>query len=392
MLLPDTLAAKEFLAIYWQRRALALPAAIKTELPSITGDELGWLATQDDVESRIVFSEKRKSKTRYRVEHGPFESVFLEQLPEKNWTLLVQDVDKHLPDFRLWFDLVPFIPSWRIDDLMVSFAAPGGSVGPHQDNYDVFLCQGDGVREWRLGDHQTAAVDSSSTDLALLHEFETTETYRCSDRDVLYVPPGVPHWGIADECCVTYSIGMRAPSGAELYAGAERIFGTNSEIRADHSLSTFYSDRDLQADEAMEKGISNRAIERLREQEVLSASLATNQLAMILGSVVTDPKSWLDPESPTEENLQSVLPTSSDLIVHGMARLTAFSHGGEHFAFLNGEARSINRQCADFFEKATHRRQVEQQDINQLRKAETGNEFLTWMCTHGAFDLVGTPE
>ncbi|MGY8797002.1 MAG: hypothetical protein ACKVJN_18145, partial [Woeseiales bacterium] len=83
---------------------------------------------------------------------------------------------------------------------------------------------------------------------------------------------------------------------------------------------------------------------------------------------------------------------SSDLIVHGMARLTAFAHEGEHFAFLNGGARSINRQCADFFEEAAHRRQVEQQDINQLRKAETGNDFLTWMCTHGAFDLVGTPE
>ena len=119
-------------------------------MPVLEPDELAWLATLPDVESRLVFTEGTRANARYRVEHGPFEEQRLSELPQSNWTLLVQDVEKHLPDFRQWFECVTFVPDWRIDDLMISFAAPGGSVGPHQDNYDVFLCQGMGRREWRL--------------------------------------------------------------------------------------------------------------------------------------------------------------------------------------------------------------------------------------------------
>ena len=149
-----------------------MPGAMRSEsiapLPSLAPEELAWLATLDDVESRLVFTEQREGSTCYRVEHGPFEESMLSNLPQKDWTLLVQDVEKHLPDFRQWLTLVQFVPEWRIDDLMISFAAPGGSVGPHKDNYDVFLCQASGQREWRLASSGDTVPPANSEHLALL--------------------------------------------------------------------------------------------------------------------------------------------------------------------------------------------------------------------------------
>ena len=153
---PIDMSAERFLATCWQKTPLHLPGALDSESPALSGEELAWLATLDDVESRLVFTERHDGGTRYRVESGPFDEELLSSLPDSDWTLLVQDVEKHLPDFRQLLSLVPFIPDWRIDDLMISFAAPGGSVGPHKDNYDVFLCQGSGHREWRIDNNSSS--------------------------------------------------------------------------------------------------------------------------------------------------------------------------------------------------------------------------------------------
>ena len=179
--------------------------------PTVTRNELAWLATLDDVESRIVFTDRDGKTVRYRMQNGPFESELLQALPARDWTLLVHDVDKHLPATRKLFQLVPFIPDWRIDDLMISFAAPGGGVGPHRDNYDVFLCQGIGERDWRFTTENIAIDASASDDLHLLRPFEGGERHLCRRGDVLYLPPEIAHWGTAQRACITYSIGMRAP-------------------------------------------------------------------------------------------------------------------------------------------------------------------------------------
>ena len=134
--------------------------------PSISRNELAWLATLEDVESRLVFVDRNNNKCRYRAESGPFDPEYLRCLPTRDWTLLVHDVEKQLPAMRALFQHVPFIPDWRIDDLMVSFAAPGGGVGPHRDNYDVFLCQGIGIRNWRYTSDSVAADRQASDDLA----------------------------------------------------------------------------------------------------------------------------------------------------------------------------------------------------------------------------------
>ena len=188
--LPENLTAETFLKRYWQKQPLFMPAALNRVRPSITRNELGWLATLEDVESRLVFVERSSNRCRYRAETGPFEPEYLQDLPKRDWTLLVHDVEKHLPAMRALFQHVPFIPDWRIDDLMVSFTAPGGGVGPHKDNYDVFLCQGIGVRNWHFTIDDIIADPDASDELVLLSEFTSEENVDTAEGDVLYLPPG----------------------------------------------------------------------------------------------------------------------------------------------------------------------------------------------------------
>ena len=237
--LPGKLNAERFLARHWQKAPLFMLQAVPRLRPTVTRNELAWLATQNDVESRIVFTDRGGDRIRYRAESGPFDGEFLAQLPKRDWTLLVHDVEKHLPVMRRLFALVPFVPDWRIDDLMVSFAAPGGGVGPHRDNYDVFLCQGIGIREWRITADDIPLDPGASDDLALTREFESGECFEARAGDVLYLPPGVVHWGTASRACLTYSIGMRAPQLSDLDAELPDVEGHNP----------FYADPDLAADE-----------------------------------------------------------------------------------------------------------------------------------------------
>ncbi|MDH3621374.1 MAG: cupin domain-containing protein, partial [Gammaproteobacteria bacterium] len=158
--LPRGLTAKTFLSHHWQKEPLFMPQAIAALRPAVSRNELAWLATLEDVESRIVFTDR--DQRRYRVKSGPFDTAFLQALPKRDWSLLVHDVDKHLPAMRKLFEQVSFVPDWRIDDLMISFSAPGGGVGPHRDNYDVFLCQGIGIREWRFTTKSVAENSAAS--------------------------------------------------------------------------------------------------------------------------------------------------------------------------------------------------------------------------------------
>ncbi|MEL7187201.1 MAG: cupin domain-containing protein [Pseudomonadota bacterium] len=279
---PSALTAASFLDDYWQKRPLFMPAAIDGPKPSLTRNELAWLATLDDVESRIVFTDRSGAMPRYRAEAGPFDEAYLQQLPKRDWTLLVHDVEKHLPEFRALFTHVPFIPDWRIDDLMVSFAAPGGSVGPHKDHYDVFLVQGKGVRSWQVTTDDVATDAAASDELALLAEF-AGDDYSCKESDVLYLPPGVPHWGTATRACLTYSIGMRAPQLADLV----------DKLPDDAAVNPFYRDADLSIDEIQPGYISRQARERA------SRLGGQSMHCTALGRFVSLGKDWLQPEKAT---------------------------------------------------------------------------------------------
>lgn len=207
------LDVEHFLAHHWQQRPLLIRQALADFTPPVSADELAGLAMEDAVESRIV---EQRSDGWY-LQHGPFDAGDFRR--EAPWTLLVQGVDQWLPEVAALRGCIDFLPEWRFDDVMVSYASDGGSVGPHFDRYDVFLLQGEGKRRWLLGercDETTPRLDHSS--LSLLREFVTVEEFVLEPGDALYVPPGFAHWGIAEGECTTFSLGFRAPRIADLMA------------------------------------------------------------------------------------------------------------------------------------------------------------------------------
>ncbi len=373
---PESISAEEFLELRWQKSGLFMPQALPDGLPELSADELAWLATLDDVESRLVFTERNNDQTHYRSEHGPFDEETLAALPPDNWTLLVQDVEKHLPVFRILVQEASFIPDWRIDDLMVSFAAPGGSVGPHRDNYDVFLCQGIGRKEWRIAPDDTRLKTVESAGMSLLESFADDSPIRANRGDVLYLPPGIAHWGIAEDSCMTYSLGMRAPTLADFLAGVCRIH--DLEIEYDSGEERFYKDPDLSQHEAQPGLISERALERARQNFSSDIDLDDKEFAAVFGSIVTDPKAWLAPESPDESEIETFMGSdNSDVQVHGMARLAYCSVGGQDTVFVNGHAKSVSAQESKDFRGICGKRMARVNDDGLFR----------WLLAHGAFDL-----
>ncbi|ASK87297.1 cupin domain-containing protein [Sphingorhabdus sp. SMR4y] len=203
-----------FLRDYWQKRPLLIRNPWQFWHNPLTPEDLAGLACEDHVESRLI----TQSSDDWNAEHGPLPETRFGELGNSPWTLLVQAVDQHVPDVAALIAPFRFVPNWRIDDVMVSYASDGGGVGPHFDHYDVFLVQGLGQRRWQIGgmcNDQTAL--RSHEDLLLLAKFEVMEEWVLNPGDMLYIPPGIAHNGVAiGPDCMTYSVGFRSPSRKEL--------------------------------------------------------------------------------------------------------------------------------------------------------------------------------
>lgn len=391
---PPPLTPRSFLAQHWQKTPLFMPGGLPVMRPVIDADEMAWLATQPDVESRLVFTEHGPRGTRYRVQHGPFDERRLSRLPKADWTLLVHDVDKHLPVFRGLFDATPFIPDWRIDDLMVSVAAPGGSVGPHRDQYDVFLCQATGIREWHLGQPGEAVTSRRGGPLALLEPFESPAPLMAGPTDVLYLPPTVPHWGIARELCVTGSLGMRAPTCGELADALQLAGHGDMPGRAAEEVDSFYTDPDLLPDESAQAGmITERALERAARLPGLPA-ISRELLARAFGTLVTTPKDSLVPERPDDGEIGALaaqVARSEHTRVHGMARLAwCETDPGPALVFVNGSGRQVNDDLLVEFRHLCAARSLSASRCSEWSKNGAGAGFLRWLVASGTFDLIDT--
>ena len=209
--------SEAFLRDHWQKKPLLIrnPWVRWTNL--LDPDEFAGLACESDVDSRLV----TQRDGAWGFEEGPFDASRFAEMDSAPWTLLVQAVDHHVPAVAALLEPFRFIPDWRIDDVMVSYAVDGGGVGAHFDQYDVFLVQGLGRRRWQVGPPcgETSAL-LPHPDLRLLAEFEPLEEWVLEPGDILYVPPRISHRGIAvGDDCMTYSVGFRAPSRRELIAG-----------------------------------------------------------------------------------------------------------------------------------------------------------------------------
>jgi 50S ribosomal protein L16 3-hydroxylase len=205
------LSASEFLRRHWQKKPLLVRNALREYAGAFTREELFALAQRDDVESRIV----QRTRERWRVEHGPFSSRDLRRLPRTGWTLLVHGVELAVSRAARLLREFAFLPYARLDDIMVSYAAPGGGVGPHFDSYDVFLVQSSGERRWRVSRQRDLELVANAP-LKILKNFTPDRQWTVVAGDVLYLPPRYAHDGVAVGDCITCSVGFRAPATQEL--------------------------------------------------------------------------------------------------------------------------------------------------------------------------------
>lgn len=201
---------QEFLDKYWQKKPVVIRQGFKDFVDPIAADEVAGLAMEEQVESRLVYKEEGK----WQAAFGPFESY--EHLGSENWSLVVQALDNFSEEAAEMIEPFRFIPHWRLDDLMASFATPGGSVGPHVDNYDVFICQGSGKRRWRVGDKGQHVEFAAHEALLHVEPFEAIIDAELESGDILYIPPGFPHEGITLETSMSFSVGFRGNSSVSV--------------------------------------------------------------------------------------------------------------------------------------------------------------------------------
>ena len=262
--------AQQFLDRDWQHQTRVLRAALPGFICPVDGDDLAGLACEADVDSRLVC----RDGDDWLLRHGPLEEADFAALPERDWTLLVQSVDHWIPEVADLLEHFRFLPRWRIDDIMISYASDGGSVGPHYDHYDVFLIQGQGKRRWDIGQHcDDNTLLLGHPELRLLKHFESRESVLLEPGDILYIPPGVAHWGRAEgDDCITLSVGFRAPSHSELISqwsmerestlGDQQRF-TDSALRADSNPGWIPDDVVNQLRQVLSEGLDdNKTLSR----------------------------------------------------------------------------------------------------------------------------------
>ncbi|MGA4473947.1 cupin domain-containing protein [Ectopseudomonas chengduensis] len=343
---PDTplqllggLTAREFLRDYWQKKPLLVRQAIPDFESPISPDELAGLALEEEVESRLVIEHGERP---WELQRGPFNEDTFQDLPERDWTLLVQAVDQFVPEVAELLEDFKFLPKWRIDDLMISFAAPGGGVGPHFDNYDVFLLQAHGHRRWQVG--QMCDSDSPllpHADLKILAQFEPTDEWVLAPGDMLYLPPCLAHCGTAEDDCMTYSVGFRAPSAAEVLTHFTDFLG---QFLPDEER---YSDADIQPSEDPNQ-IQRDALERLKA--LLNEHMSDERLLMTwFGQFMTEPKypelvAGIEIE---EEDFLGALEDGAILIRNPSARMAWSEVGEDLVLFASGQSRLVSARLRE---------------------------------------------
>ena len=320
---PLGMSPARFLRDYWQKRPLLIRRAFADFQPPLQPDDLAGLACEPAALARLIVHDEKRD--RWQVHAGPLNEADFAATPERNWTLLVQDVDKWDADVARLLQHFSFLPSWRVDDVMVSYAEPGGGVGAHVDQYDVFLLQGLGQRHWAISDDPLAPkAFRHDVELKQLVQFEPTHEWLLDPGDMLYLPPGVPHDGVAfGGPCMTFSIGMRAPSQAELTGDLADYIAEQlpDELR--------YADPDLKPVKAAGE-VDRAVLDRLKQALPFAAVLRDDLLHDWFGRFITRYRNAQAPaplgRPLSAEALNTKLAGGAQLLRHPWSRL-AWSRG-----------------------------------------------------------------
>ncbi|WP_386082875.1 JmjC domain-containing protein [Vreelandella sp. F11] len=338
------LTAADFLANYWQQKPLLIRGAMPDFISPIEADELAGLACEPGVEARLV--EEEGPDGPWQVSHGPFDEATFERLPEQNWSLLVQAVDHYVPSVAALLDEFDFLPRWRLDDVMISYAPPGGNVGAHIDQYDVFLLQASGHRRWQLGGKLTEdAPIIQGIDLRILKEFtvEPDSDWVLDPGDMLYLPPGWAHHGVSQsDDCMTISVGFRAPSADEAITSYADYLG--EQLPA----SQRYSDAGMAPAQQVGE-LDDAAVERMR-QLIMSTLDNPTQVAQWFGRVMTQPK-YVDQvvplETPMDEAALVAQLQDGDPLYHMPGSRFAWRHDASGTTlFVDGDGHACSTELA----------------------------------------------
>lgn len=376
------LSISEFLEKYWQKQPLLIRQAIPGFQSPLSPDELAGLACEDEVESRIVI--EKDGDHPWQLLYGPFDDESFSQMPENHWTLLVQETNKHLPEMAELMDRFNFIPSWRVDDVMVSYAADQGSVGPHLDNYDVFLLQGHGQRRWQISDrayHDDELSLIPEIELGILQSFAPDQEWVLEPGDMLYLPPRFVHHGVALGDCMTLSIGFRSQSHAELLTGyMEHVVENLAE-------DFRYSDPDLQLQQHPGE-ITSQQINKIRTILQQHLTMDDQQLARWFGCNVTEPASSYDEPLPrttmvTEQTFLALFEQQQVLLRYPRSRFAFSQSKQETLLFVNGHRFALSPSLTSLAALLCDQRLYSFNDFSPLMKETAALQFLTRLFNEG---------
>jgi len=298
------ITVKQFLSEYWQKKPLLVRGAwpgFENPLPPAAFLKL---SEREDALSRLMV--QREGEHNWELDEGPFEASRFTDMPDSHWTLLIQEVDRLVPAVRDMLGVVDFLPKWRLDDVMISYAANGGGVGAHIDNYDVFLLQGHGRRRWQINTTPVAnEVLIEGIDVSILADFEPDCDWVLEPGDMLYLPPRIAHFGVAQGECMTFSIGCRAPSKQEILGAI-----------LDQALMNVDPD-DRYADPALDQGATIAGIGDDVVAWAVGAlkdlSADRSALKSMIGSIVSQPRRWIDEDTLPEDTLMEALESGGRL-------------------------------------------------------------------------------
>ena len=362
---PLGMSPARFLRDYWQKRPLLIRNAFADFQPPLQPDDLAGLACEPTALARLIVHDEKRD--RWEVNSGPLDEADFARTPDSNWTLLVQDVDKWDVDVAALIQHFSFLPSWRVDDVMVSYAEPGGGVGPHVDQYDVFLLQGLGQRHWAISDDPLAPTAfRPDIELKQLAQFEPTHEWLLDPGDMLYLPPGVPHDGVGfGGPCMTFSIGMRAPSQAELTGDLADYIAEQlpEELR--------YADPDLKP--ATSTGEIDRAVlERLKQALPFAAALRDESLHDWFGRFITRYRNAQAPAALAKpiaaDKLATKLAAGTQLLRHPWARMAWNRSKTGSVLYVSGQAYAAT--------PALSQQLCEQRELTLARKLSAAERAL----------------
>ncbi len=371
---------KNFIQHHWQKK----PCLIKSALPDfkapLSPEELAGLACELEVYSRLVLEKGGTSP--WQLRYGPFEEDDFTSLPPTHYSLLVSECEKWIPEFAELLDAFRFIPGWRIDDVMLSYAPSGGSVGPHTDEYDVFLLQVSGQRRWLYTDQRPEnPCLLPGLDLAILESFEADHDMILEPGDILYLPPGVAHHGVAvDDNCMTCSVGFRAPTAIETLESLVQEID-NHELGQQR-----YSDADLESNRHYCE-ITTVEIERFRRIACELLKQPQEIWANAVGKLLTD--AVIDqPAMPEKIDQKALLET--EWIVNPDSRLLYHQDDSNIRFYYNGKLCLLpcNQVALRFAQQLCDRIEIEAGFIEQYSQVSELLDLLILMANSHAIISV----